>query len=76
MAAHRDRYAIVGVSALGSAPQTVAQRRDAVRARAALEAAKRLMVGADAFTRPHRTQDGRRDHHPFASGSRVPSPLK
>jgi len=49
VAAYRDRYAIVGASALGPAPQAVAQRRDAARARAALLAAKRLAEGADAF---------------------------
>jgi conjugative relaxase-like TrwC/TraI family protein len=49
VAAYRDRYAIVGASALGPAPQTVAQRRDAARARAALAAAKRLAEGTDAF---------------------------
>ena len=37
VAAYRDRYAIVGASALGPAPQTVAQQRDAARARAALD---------------------------------------
>ncbi|TFB66947.1 conjugal transfer protein [Cryobacterium sp. Hz7] len=49
VAAYRDRYAIVGASALGSVPQTVAQRRDAFRARTALEAAKRLADGRDSF---------------------------
>lgn len=49
VAAYRDRYAIVSTSALGPAPQTVAQRRDAVRARAELESAKRLAEGTDAF---------------------------
>ncbi|TFD16624.1 conjugal transfer protein [Cryobacterium sp. TMT1-21] len=49
VAAYRDRYAIVGTSALGPAPQTVAQRSDAARARAALEAVKRLAEGTDAF---------------------------
>jgi conjugative relaxase-like TrwC/TraI family protein len=42
VAAYRDRFGIVGDSALGPAPQTTAQKRDAVRARAALEAAHRL----------------------------------
>lgn len=49
VAAYRDRYAIVGAIALGPAPHTVAQRRDAARARAALEAAKRLAEETDAF---------------------------
>jgi conjugative relaxase-like TrwC/TraI family protein len=49
VAAYRDRYAIVGASALGPAPQTLAQRRDVARARIALEAAKRLTKEGDAF---------------------------
>ncbi|MGO4785509.1 MobF family relaxase [Cryobacterium sp. W22_MBD10_FK3] len=49
VAAYRDRYAVVGKSALGTAPQTAAQRRDAARARASLVAAKRLAEGRDAF---------------------------
>lgn len=49
VAAYRDRYGIVGASALGPVPQTVAQRRDAARARAALGAAQRLSEGIDAF---------------------------
>jgi len=50
VAAYRDRYEIVGTSALGPAPPTVAQRLDAARARASLTAAKRLSGGNDAFT--------------------------
>jgi conjugative relaxase-like TrwC/TraI family protein len=42
VAAYRDRFGIVGDSALGPVPQTTAQKRDAARARAALEAAHRL----------------------------------
>ncbi|GAB3129192.1 MobF family relaxase [Glaciibacter psychrotolerans] len=50
VAAYRDRYAIVGANALGPAPQTMAQRRDAARARAALGAAKRFADERDAFS--------------------------
>lgn len=42
VAAYRDRYGIVGAMALGLAPLSTAQRLDACRARAALEAAQRL----------------------------------
>lgn len=49
VAAYRDRYAVVGASALGPAPQTVAQRRDASRAHAALLAAKRIAEDSGAF---------------------------
>ena len=42
VAAYRDRYGIVGSPALGSAPEATAQRLDAGRARAALDAAQRL----------------------------------
>ncbi|TFD37808.1 conjugal transfer protein [Cryobacterium sp. TMT1-19] len=49
VAAYRDRYAIAGTKALGTAPQTETQRRDAARARVALEAAKRLAEEQDAF---------------------------
>ncbi|MEN8602901.1 MobF family relaxase [Microbacterium rhizosphaerae] len=42
VAAYRDRYAVSGRSALGSAPTTTAQERDATQARAALDAARRL----------------------------------
>ena len=52
VAAYRDRYAVVGASALGPAPQTVAQRRDAGRARTAIEDAKRLADGTYATTTP------------------------
>jgi conjugative relaxase-like TrwC/TraI family protein len=53
VAAYRDRYAITGASALGSASQAVAQRRDFARARAARDAAKRLTEGGDTCaTRP------------------------
>ncbi|MGY4856328.1 MobF family relaxase [Cryobacterium sp. AP23] len=47
VAAYRDRYGIVGRSALGPAPETVAQQRDAARARSAIEAAQRLALVDD-----------------------------
>jgi conjugative relaxase-like TrwC/TraI family protein len=50
VAAYRDRYAIVGASPLGPGPSAVAQLRDATRARAALEAARRPAKGIDAFS--------------------------
>ena len=40
VAAYRDRYAVVGTRALGPAPQTETQRRDAAQARGAIEAAR------------------------------------
>jgi hypothetical protein len=49
VAAYRDRYAVIGASALGPAPQTMVQRRDAARARAASKAAKWLAEGNDDF---------------------------
>lgn len=49
VAAYRDRYAVVGASALGPAPQATVQRRDAARARVALKAAKWLAEGNDDF---------------------------
>jgi conjugative relaxase-like TrwC/TraI family protein len=52
VAAYRDRYAIVGTNALGAAPQTETQRRDAARARIALQAARRLAEEQDAFATP------------------------
>jgi conjugative relaxase-like TrwC/TraI family protein len=52
VAAYRDRYAVVGANALGPAPQTEAQRRDANRALAALRAAKRLTQANDFFGPP------------------------
>jgi hypothetical protein len=42
VAAYRDRYGIVGGAPLGQPPESTAQRLDAARARAALEAAQRL----------------------------------
>ena len=53
VAAYRDRYAIVGARALGKIPRTLAQQQDAVRARAAVGAAKRLAAGQGAFTTPN-----------------------
>jgi hypothetical protein len=52
VAAYRDRYRIVGAIALGPAPVSTAQRLDAGRARAALEAAQRLANGYLADTAP------------------------
>jgi hypothetical protein len=46
VAAYRDRYGIVGGPALGPAPASTAQRLDAGRARAALDAAQRLASNA------------------------------
>ena len=61
VAAYRDRYAVVGASALGPAPQTMVQRRDAARARAALKAAKWLSDGNGDFEsqRPGRSRGPR-----------------
>jgi hypothetical protein len=42
IAAYRDRYGIGGMSPLGQTPQSTAQGMDAVRARAALQAAQRV----------------------------------
>jgi conjugative relaxase-like TrwC/TraI family protein len=42
VAAYRDRYGIVGAKALGPVPESTAQKLDAARAHAALEAAQRL----------------------------------
>jgi conjugative relaxase-like TrwC/TraI family protein len=49
VAAYRDRYAVVGATALGPAPETMVQRRDIARARAALRAAKWLSQGHGDF---------------------------
>jgi conjugative relaxase-like TrwC/TraI family protein len=54
VAAYRDRYDIAGPTALGPSPQSTAQRLDAGRARAALDAAQRLasaMRGDDGRSR-------------------------
>jgi hypothetical protein len=50
VAAYRDRYEIVGTRALGAAPQTETQRRDAAQARSALGAAKRIAEEQDTLT--------------------------
>ena len=42
VAAYRDRYGTVGAKPLGAPPDSTAQKLDAARARAALEAAQRL----------------------------------
>ncbi|POH59699.1 conjugal transfer protein [Cryobacterium zongtaii] len=52
VAAYRDRYAVAGTKVLGAAPQTETQRRDAARARLALEAAKCLAEEQNAFAIP------------------------
>jgi hypothetical protein len=52
VAAYRDRYAIAGTRALGSAAQTATQRRDAAHASRALEAAKRIATKQDPFALP------------------------
>ncbi len=46
VAAYRDRYAITGAKPLGAAPESTAQKLDAARARAALEAAQRLATSS------------------------------
>ena len=53
VAAHRDRYGIVGAKPLGAAPESRSQRVDAARARAALEAAQRFTASSsDVAPRP------------------------
>ena len=52
VAAYRDRYGIVGGLALGPAPVSTAQRLDAGRARAALDAAQRLASDGRAAAAP------------------------
>lgn len=52
MAAYRDRYAIVGVSALGPVQALAAEPRDTAQARSALVAAKRIVEEQDAFATP------------------------
>jgi hypothetical protein len=42
VAAYRDRYGIIGGRPLGAAPESTAQKLDAARAHAALEAAQRM----------------------------------
>lgn len=42
VAAYRDRYGIVGAAALGPTPETTAQKQDAARAHAALNASRQL----------------------------------
>jgi len=56
VAAYRDRYGIVGRSVVGGSPTSTLQERDAARARAALESARRL---SQATTREE-TPTGRR----------------
>jgi hypothetical protein len=54
VAAYRDRYGIVGAPPLGVAAESTAQKLDAIRARAALEAAERLAAGS-AYVAPRWT---------------------
>ncbi|RLP69088.1 conjugal transfer protein [Mycetocola manganoxydans] len=49
VAAYRDRYGVVSARALGPSPRTMAQERDAARARAALRAAQQLAEQGHAF---------------------------
>lgn len=55
VAAYRDRYGIVGARALGAAAESTAQKLDAARARAALEAAQRLAEERHAYDGPRPT---------------------
>ena len=52
VAAYRDRYAIVGASALVPVPELAAQPRDTAQARSALVAAKRIVEEQDALATP------------------------
>jgi hypothetical protein len=52
VAAYRDRYGIVGSRAIGHVSQSTAQKFDAARARAALEAARRLAESSYAYVAP------------------------
>ncbi len=62
VAAYRDRYGIVGGRPVGPVPESAAQRLDAGRARAALDAARRL-------SGEHQTRDALRP--PVAAGLRL-----
>jgi len=55
VAAYRDRYGIVAARPLGAAPDSTAQKLDAARARAALEAAQRLAEGRHTYDAPRAT---------------------
>ena len=55
VSAYRDRYGIVGAKALGAAPKSTAQKLDAARARAALEAAQRLAEEGRVYEVPRPT---------------------
>ncbi|TDW28915.1 AAA domain-containing protein [Cryobacterium psychrophilum] len=55
VSSYRDRYGIVGARALGAAPDSTAQKLDAARAHAALEAAHRLAEKRQAHEPPRRT---------------------
>jgi hypothetical protein len=52
IAAYRDRYGIGGARAFGPVPQSTAQKLDAVRARAAIDAAHRLAEERRAYEAP------------------------
>jgi conjugative relaxase-like TrwC/TraI family protein len=52
VAAYRDRYGIIGAKPLAPAPESTAQRLDFARARAALDAACRLVEDRHGFDRP------------------------
>ncbi|WP_444876255.1 MobF family relaxase [Agromyces albus] len=52
VAAYRDRYGIVGTTALGPAPETTAQKLDAARAHAAVVASRQLSDQFAAEPRP------------------------
>jgi conjugative relaxase-like TrwC/TraI family protein len=64
--AYRDRYGIIGASTLGPVPQSVAQRLDGTRARAALTSARRLaeQVDTQGGLRPSVTAGASACRHP------------
>ena len=55
VAAYRDRYAITGSRPLGAAPESTAQKLDAARVHAALDAAQRLAAERRAHPAPRLT---------------------
>ncbi|WP_104177044.1 hypothetical protein [Cryobacterium sp. Y50] len=56
VAAYRERYGITGAKPLGAVSDSTAQKLDAVRARAALEAAKGLSSDRRAYDLPRQTR--------------------
>lgn len=52
VAAYRDRYGVVGATALGPTPDTTARKLDAARARAALVASRQLSDQYTAYAEP------------------------